>query len=294
MSAVQENRATMRFFAPDPELARYISAIYLNDINVVPGTRMADTLHPEWANLRFMEGQPGAASIGPGEMQPTPACVLAGPTCHATRFETGTVRSWGIGFLPLGWTKFVIASAELYADRAIDAEQDPAFKSLAALRPLLRDPEGDPQAQARAINRHLLDLLADAQPDDPAVIRAHAALADPDVGTVAELTARVGVSERSLERLSRRAFGFSPKLLLRRQRFLRTLGAVMLDTSRSWSHSLDLHYHDQSHFNRDFSRFMGLTPRAYMAQPHPIVDAAVRGRMAAAGAPMQVLHQPDA
>lgn len=76
-------------------------------------------------------------------------------------------------------------------------------------------------------------------------------------------------------------------------RKLEALGVVMLDRSRSWSNSLDQHYHDQSHFNRDFKRFMGLTPSAYMAQPHPIIDAAVRGRMAAAGAPMQVLHQPN-
>lgn len=291
---VAENRARMRFFQPDPKLAPYLSAIYLNDIDVAPGARMVDMLHPEWANLRFMEGDPGAACIGPGELSPTPHCVLAGPTCYASRFETGTTRSWGIGFLPLGWTKFVTASAELYADRAIDAEQDPVFAALAAMRPLLRDPSADPHAQADAINRHLLGLLADARPDDPAVIRAHAALADPSVGTVAELAARAGVPERSLERLSRRVFGFAPKLLLRRQRFLRTLGAVMLNPSRSWSDSLDLHYHDQSHFNRDFSRFMGLTPSAYMASPHPVVDAAVRGRMAAVGAPMQVLHRPGA
>ncbi|MBX3592925.1 MAG: AraC family transcriptional regulator [Sphingomonas sp.] len=254
---------------------------------------MIDMLHPEWANLRFMEGDPGIGSIGPGEMTPTPVCVLAGPTCHATRFELGTIRSWGIGFLPLGWTRFFAASAEHYADRAVDAEQDPVFAAIARLRPQLADPHADPYAQAEAINRHLIDLLADAPPDDPAVVRAHAALADPDVGTVADLAARAEVSERSLERLSRRAFGFPPMLLLRRQRFLRTLGAVMLDASRSWSAALDLHYYDQSHFNRDFTRFMGLTPRAYMAKPHPVVDAAVRGRMAAAGAPMQVLHRPD-
>lgn len=292
MSVVATSRARMRFFAPDPALAPYLTAIYLNDIDVAPGERMADMLHPEWANLRFMEGDPGAASIGPGPLQPTPACVLAGPTCYAARFETGTVRSWGIGFLPLGWTKFVHASAEIYADRSVDAEQDPALAALVALRPQLRDPDADPHAQAAAINRHLLGLLADAPADDAAVVRAHAALADPAVGTVSELAARTGLSERSLERLSRRAFGFPPKLLLRRQRFLRTLGTVMLNPARSWSDALDLHYHDQSHFNRDFARFMGLTPSAYMSQPHPIVDAAVRGRMAAAGAPMQVLHQP--
>ncbi len=294
MVAVTENRARMRFFPPAPELAPYLTAIYLNEIYPSSGDRVTDILHPEWANLRFMEGDQGSACIGPGELSPTPACVLAGPTCYSARFETGQVRSWGIGFQPLGWTKFVGVDAELYADRAVDAETDPALADLVALRPQLRDPKGDVYAQAGAINRHLLDLLLRRPPDDAAVIRAQAALADPNIGSVAELAKTAGSSYRSLERLSLRAFGFPPKLLLRRQRFLRTLGQVMLDPTLSWSSSLDFHYHDQSHFNRDFRRFMGLTPRAYMAQPHPIVDAAVRGRMAAAGAPMQVLHKPGA
>ncbi len=294
MGAAGESGARMRFFRPAPELAPYLSAIYLNDIDPAPGTRMADTLHPEWANLRFMEGDPGIGSIGPGEMEPTPTCVFAGPTCYGTRFETGAVRSWGIGFLPLGWTKFIAAPADAYADRAVDAETDPILQHLARLRPRLRDANADPNDQAAAINNHLLGLLATAPPDDLAVARAHAALADPDLGTVAELAERVGISERSVARLSRRAFGFKPKLLLRRQRFLRTLGQVMLGSNASWSSSLDAHYYDQSHFNRDFRRFMGVTPQAYLAQPRPIVDAAVRGRMAAAGAPMQVLHQPKA
>jgi AraC-like DNA-binding protein len=294
MDAMREPSAVMQFFAPAPELAPYLTAIYLNTIVTAPGTRMADTLHPEWANLRFMEGDPGIGCIGPGPLEPTPACVFAGPTCYATRFETGTVRSWGIGFLPLGWAKFIGEPAEVYADRAVDAEADPALAHLARLRPQLCDPAADPHDQAAAINRHLLDLLAVAPADDPAITRAHAALADPDVGTVAQLAKRVGISERSVAKLSRRVFGFKPKLLLRRQRFLRTLGEVMLHPRSSWLRALDAHYVDQSHFNRDFRRFMGLTPQAYLAQPRPIVDAAVHGRMAAAGAPMQVLHQPKA
>ena len=282
----------MRFFRPDPLLEPYLSAIYLNDVEVAPGAPISDTLHPEWANLRFVEGDRGAFSIGPGEMRPTPACVFAGPTCYGARFQTGSIRSWGIGFLPLGWTKFIGEPADVYADRAIDAEADPAIKHLVRLREQLADPNGDPHEQAAAINSHLVDLLPLAPPDDGAVARAHAALADPEIGTVAQLSERVGISERSMVRLSRRAFGFQPKLLLRRQRFLRTLAEVMLDRRATWSRSLDHHYYDQAHFNRDFRRFMGLSPKDYLAQPRPILDAAVRGRMAAAGAPMQVLHRP--
>ena len=159
MSTVTKNRAQVRSSQPDRRLVPYPFGIYLNDVEVAPGARMADMLHPEWANLRFMEGDPSAACIGPGDMLPTPACVLAGPTSYGTRFETGTFRSWGIGFLPLGWTKFVHTSAELYA------EQDPTFKSFVELRPLVGDPSGDPHAQAQAINRHLLELLADARPN---------------------------------------------------------------------------------------------------------------------------------
>lgn len=289
---IVERRVRMRFFPPAAALASYVTAIYLNDFELGSGPRIADTLHPEWANLRFIEGDAGVASVGPGELQPVPNCALVGPTCHGTRFESGRMRSWGIGLLPLGWAKFIGASAEDFADKVVDAEADPSLAGLTSLRPLLSDPDGDPQEQAGAINATLMALLDDAPADDPVIIRAHAALADPAVGTVVELAERAGISLRSLDRLSRRAFGFTPKLLLRRQRFLRTLGRVMLDSSRSWSDSLDPQYFDQSHFNRDFVRFMGLTPSAYMAQPHPVLDAAVRGRMAAAGAPMQVLHQP--
>ena len=93
----------------------------------------------------------GVAAVGPGEMRPIPPCVLVGPTCHATRFATGTVRSWGIGLLPLGWSKFVGTSAEAFADRFVDAEGERALDGLTALRAPLRDADGDPAAQAAAI-----------------------------------------------------------------------------------------------------------------------------------------------
>jgi len=290
----QDRWARMRFFPVAAELRPYLTAIYLNDVVVPAGETMEDLLHPEWANLRFMEGNPGSGAIGNQPRAPTPNVVLVGPTSRSTSFETGSIRSWGIGFQPLGWTRFVGRPAAEFANRRVDAEADPAFARLTALRPLLTDPAAAPEGQAEAINRHLVSLLATTDRDDPAISRVHAALADPEVGTVSALAERAGFSGRTLERLSLRAFGFSPKLLLRRQRFLRTLGLVMLNPQMRWSQSLDAHYHDQAHFNRDFRYFMGLSPNAYMARPHPIVDAAVRGRMAAEGAPMQVLHRPPA
>ena len=96
------------------------------------------------------------------------------------------------------------------------------------------------------------------------------------------------------DRFCGRVFGFSPQLLLRRQRFIRSLAKFMLDPSLKWIDTLDTHYHDQAHFVRDFKRFMTMSPSEYARLPHPILAAAAHARMAVAGEAMQVLHSPAA
>ena len=122
-------------------------------------------------------------------------------------------------------------------------------------------------------------------------VREAEALLDPELVSVAQLAEQMGMNVRALERLSRRAFGFPPKLLLRRQRFLRSLARFMIDPSLGWLGALDCHYHDQSHFVRDFRRFMGMNTSAYAKADKPILVAAARGRMAIAGEAVQGLHR---
>ena len=81
-------------------------------------------------------------------------------------------------------------------------------------------------------------------------------------------------------------------LLLRRQRFLRSLAQFMLDPSLTWIKTLDWHYVDQAHFVRDFKRFMTMSPSTYAALDHPVLRSAARARAVAAGAAVQALHQP--
>lgn len=131
-----------------------------------------------------------------------------------------------------------------------------------------------------------------ALPGEAAILEVHAALVDPDTLTVTDIAARVGMTVRSLERLSRRAFGFPPKLLLRRQRYLRSLARFMMDPSRNWLGMLDCTYLDQSHFVRDFRRFMGMSPSEYARAPKPLLTAAAQARMAAASQAVQGLHAP--
>ena len=284
---------TIRFFPPHPSLSPYVSTYYLTEVNSVTGERVTDHLHPEWANLRFIGGVLPLASIGTGPLEEVHKFSVTGPTSRACQFAAGPMRAWGIGLLPLGWSRFVSASADVYADRIINGAEDSAFEQLAVLAPSLNNDDPDTKGEVSAIDAHLMALLR--EPADNEEQRrigiAHKALLDSEVSTVSQFSDLVGMSPRTAERLSRRAFGFAPKLLLRRQRFLRSLSQVMLDPSMRWINTLDGHYHDQAHFARDFSRFMGMSAREYARLDHPILGAAAFARMAAAGAAMQALHQ---
>lgn len=284
-------RVATRFFPVSEALRPYASIIYLTEVATPPGERIEDYLHPEWANMRFIEGETTRSAVGDDPVAAAPPFNVIGPTSKATYFSVGSMRTWGIGILPMGWAKFFALPAEDLADRFCDAGAHPAFAAFVPLAERLRG-MNDVEAAAQAIDDHFTGLLASAPRDDPAIFAAHSALVDDDLGTVAELAGKLGLSERSVERLSRRAFGFAPKLLLRRQRFLRSLARFMLDPSMAWIDTLDYHYYDQAQFTRDFTRFMGMSPRAYAARPKPILGAAARARAAAIGAAVQGLHKP--
>jgi AraC-like DNA-binding protein len=285
---------TVRFFMPSPRLAPYISTYYLTEVNIAEGQQIEDWLHPEWANLRIAHNDEWHAAVGPAPLQRAPNLIATGPTSYTGHFTTGPARIWGVGIMPLGWARFVDAPAADFVDRICDGAAEPAF---AAFAPLLERTFGaapDPVAEAGRIDAFLLELLTarPPAPDETRIRAAHKVLIDEDISSVGEFAARLGISTRSLERLSHRVFGFPPKLLLRRQRFLRSLAQFMLDPTLTWISTLDWHYVDQAHFVRDFKRFMSMSPSTYAAKDHPVLRAAAQARAAAAGAAVQALHKP--
>lgn len=128
--------------------------------------------------------------------------------------------------------------------------------------------------------------------EEARILAIHSALVDPLIVSVADLVERAGIGQRTLERTCMRHFGFPPKLLLRRQRFMRSLAQFMLDRSRKWIGSIDEQYHDQAQFVRDFRDFMGMSPREYAALPHPVLEKFMHERARVHGAAAQTLDKP--
>jgi AraC-like DNA-binding protein len=283
---------SVRFYRMSPPLQPYFTAIYATTIACDDATIVEDYLHPEWAALRFTEGPPPLASVGPGELLPQWPFVANGPTSKSIHFGVTRSRVWGLGLQPAGWAKFIATPADGLANMTVDGCGHPAFAAVAPLLARIEDAGGDAEEIALRINDFFLAMLERPLLNEDQILACQEALRDPEIAGVAELADRLGMSQRSLERLCRRYFGFPPKLLLRRQRFLRSLAQFMLDPSLNWIAAMDDQYHDQAQFVRDFKSFMGLTPRQYAGMPHPILEPIMQQRMADQGAAPQRLDLP--
>src|SRR3546814_7540835 len=84
---------------------------------------------------------------------------------------------------------------------------------------------------------------------------------------VKDVAAELDLSERQFERQCLTSFGHTPKLVLRRSRFLDVAAVIRDMGSQSDEDSADLRYFDQSHRNRDFRRFIGMTPQTFAQTP---------------------------
>lgn len=299
------NAITIRFALPSAELHPFVTTYYHTQASASPSEPfLEDYFHPEWPNLRFMEAGWAQSAIGSDSLSYSPAFSVTGPTSKAARFRITSGRSWGIGLMPLGWATLFDAHASDYADCITDGHLDPVFEAFRPLADALAASSGDYTGELRLIENHMAEMFCQdgsgaksARRAAPRATRAitaiNAALVDPELATVGDLADRVGMNIRSLERLSKRAFGFTPKLLMRRQRFLRSLAQFMLDPSLKWLSTLDYQYHDQAHFVRDFKRFMGMSPSTYAKLDKPLLMAAAQARMAIAGEAVQGLHDPS-
>ena len=279
-----EFSVSVRFYRLSEALQPYFTALYATTVECGPDMTVVDCLHPEWAALRFTEGPPPVACVGPGPLVPQWPFVANGPTSKAINFGVTRSRIWGLGLQPAGWAKFVPHAANSLSDRTVDGSTHEAFALFAPILPIVHGNDGDGDRIATGINDYLMQFAARPTAQEAQVLACQAALRDPDIASVAQLGERLGVGERSLERLCGRYFGFPPKLLLRRQRFLRSLAQFMFANRRTWSEAIDGQYYDQAQFVRDFRSFMGTTPSGYADTPHPILEKIMALRFADQGA----------
>lgn len=90
---------------------------------------------------------------------------------------------------------------------------------------------------------------------------------EPAVQRVAQVCEKFALSERSLQRLTARRIGLTPKWLIQRRRLQEAAQRLLEPHPDLARVATDLGYADQAHFGRDFRAVTGLTPRDFASQP---------------------------
>ncbi|HEU5107838.1 MAG TPA: helix-turn-helix domain-containing protein, partial [Micromonosporaceae bacterium] len=116
-----------------------------------------------------------------------------------------------------------------------------------------------------AAERHLRAHWPEPDPEVATVGRiVNALLHDRTVTRVSDVSNRFDIAPRTLQRLFERYVGVSPKWVLRRYRVHEAAARLAEGSSEGWAEvAVQLGYFDQSHFIRDFTRAVGMTPAAY-------------------------------
>jgi AraC-like DNA-binding protein len=230
------------------ELAELVERYWLVSWALPPGRQDSVTLLPHpCVNLVFDRGMVAIAGVGRERF---------------TYEYSGRGRVFGVKFRPGAFRPFL---------RAPMAELTGQVRPLSTLWS-----DADAFAGELGAAGRLTDLVAVAE----RYLRAHWPEPDPEVATVGrivnallhdrtvsrvdDVSKRFDIPPRSLQRLFERYVGVSPKWVLRRYRVHEAAARLAGGTGGTWAEvAVELGYFDQSHFIRDFTREVGMTPAVY-------------------------------
>jgi AraC-like DNA-binding protein len=276
---------SIRYFSPAPHLRGLVSSYYRL---VVDAPVVRDLIRAELGQVRFVTSAPGRYIFADGRSTITPRAMLTGPTASPIGFEAfGELIVFGAGLMPAGWAALIGEHADRLADAVIDLSDVAGPLAAATLdrignaqtdvaRVAAADAFFDGLALRSRVAAHWFTTLADDW-----LTRT----ADPQVDA---LIAASGMSVRQIERMMRRVYGGSPKLMARKYRALQATVRLSMGQG-SWSEAAGAAFYDQSHFIREFKQFVGLTPTQFISDIAPTNRLTIAGRSKLAGLPKLAL-----
>lgn len=246
----------VQYEAPDGRLAGLISSFYKLDYE---GNDFAELERADRAQLRFQLVGQGEYHFACGEIAPTyPVTVIGPTTAPITAIAQTSLSIFGWGMTPPGWAALMGSEAENYIDRAFDARRIFGDWIMQVRDEIIAAGEFTEQIELGCIAAESVFRFKNSAPFEftAKVDNWLASDVDPDVELLAAST---GLSQRQLERMTKRHYGMPPKKLARKYRALKA--AQLLAHGDSLDDAgLGLAFYDQSHLIREVKQFTGLTP----------------------------------
>jgi AraC-like DNA-binding protein len=254
LKAPGDSSHVLHRYAPSPELADLVRGFWVPVWSVPAGTEAPQRV------LRY------------------PVCLLVVASDYARFYGVAsgvstTVLSgqgWAVGVLCAPATGWLLTQRSLveHTDRFVGLEEVLPGVTGRVRAAMTADPTSE-AAHSAAIRVHEEALRRFLPVDEEGVLVnriVDLVEGDPDLLRVGELSERVGLSERSLQRLTRRRLGLSPKWLVQRRRLQEAADRLRSGGTTAARIAADLDYADQAHFTRDFARVTGTTPARFAAE----------------------------
>lgn len=240
-------------FGPRPDLEAVIRRFWMPTWHVPPGDeRRQQVLQYPVSLIVISDDYARFYGIAPGLSE----TVLTG-----TGWACGVMLQPATGHLLSGVAMGRFAGSAVELREVLTGAERLVHDVREAMSPDPTDP-GRQHAAAEAVERsvaHLSPIGAEAELVNDIVAYAEG---KPELLRVADLAEAFGMGERSLQRLTSRWLGLSPKWLLQRRRLHEAAERLRTPADLA-TIAVDLGYTDQAHFTRDWRRVTGMTPREF-------------------------------
>lgn len=281
--APQAARMDYREFPPPPSLAPFVETLWTLRDPVASDARERETIVPDGClELIAHLGDPFARVGERGVERVQASRLLAGQFERHIVLRPGRVVDvLGVRFQPHGSAPFLAcAPAELTGRIAPLDEVDPELGAAVA-RALARAGAGD-DARRAALSDVLVARLArrraregDAATDALVADAVRRLVAAGGCLAIDALAQTLGVSARHLTRRFTAVVGVGPKVLARTLRFQQVFRAFR--EGGGWARvAVDCGFSDQSHLVREFRRFAGEPPAAFLQGLNDVTAAFLR------------------
>jgi AraC-like DNA-binding protein len=268
-----------RTYPPSPALAPYIRRHYVFEAELPADSEIVDGLLSENAFVRIIVRGDWTAEVGPVGWQGNGQILLFGANARPLKVRVrGPFTVVGFAIRPSGWASLFWEPARTYADTVVALSE--AWGDIASQLWLDLSRADTDESKIAAIEGAIttqMGRIGVRHPDDIIAEFERIARVDPIV-KVEDIAAQLHLSVRQLERRCLAACGLTPKMILRRSRFLDMAAAMRGFSSPSEEQLAKLRYFDQSHLNREFKRFANMTPGAFASASTPLFTAGLKLR----------------
>ena len=271
--------------APCEEISPWVARVYATEVEADPDNIIECGLCADTPVLRVLFRGEWTAQTRDGHGRYSRSALFFGPQSKRMPITVkGSFATVGVALKPGAVAALKGPKVPDTLDRIILYDHIYGNKEWGTSKQMIEwfDSGGPPERWLRVAEilfGELVKRAGGAKPDPIVEEFDKAAFADPNL-TISHFIEERDIEPRRFERLIKRAFGQTPKKVLRRARALDIAANLRGVADDAEAEELALRYYDQSHMIREFTAFFGMTPRQFVNTPQPLMTLALEARQA--------------